>query len=242
MNDPRPTIRRSTATDRPYATSRRSLLAAAGAAVVGSVAGCTALGRERPEGVTLPPPENYDRLKEVDLPYPTYGDDLPEATVPGVLRGGEVSTREFVGERHLLLTFVYTRCTGICLGLGANLVQVQARAAEEGFSDEIALAATTFDPAHDTPERLRAWGKERGLDFAAGNVHLLRPGSPERARAVVEGTFGEAFEHRPEADMPFLHTGLILLANDRGVVERAYSGDPPNPKTVVDDVTALVEA
>ena len=32
------------------------------------------------------------------------------------------------------------------------------------------------------------------------------------------------------------------IAVFRGVVERAYSGDPPNPKTVVDHVTALVEA
>ena len=218
---------------------RRTVLASAGGAIAAGIAGCLSGGG--PENTTLAPPENYQQLKEADLPYPTYGDELPEATVPGVVHERPVSTREFVGERHLLLTFVYTRCQSICLNLGSNLVQVQAAAAGGGFTDEVAVGAISFDPEYDTPERLRTWGEERGLDYDLGNAYVTRPESEERARTVVEDTFGEAYEYNEDAGM-FLHTGLILLANDRGVVERAYAGDPPNPKTVVDDVEALVGA
>ncbi|AFK18232.1 SCO family protein [Haloferax mediterranei ATCC 33500] len=215
------------------------MLKTAGAAAITGVSGCLS-GQNRPKGVTLAPPDNYKNLKEADLPYPVYGEKLPEVTVPGVVSDRPVTTTDFVGERHLLLTFVYTRCEGICLNLGQNLVQVQARAAEAGFTDDIALGAITFDPEHDTPERLKSWGAERGFDYDLGNCYLMRPKSERRARAVVEDTFGEAYKHEEGAKMPFLHTGLIFLVNDEGVVERAYAGDPPKPTTVIEDVEALV--
>lgn len=223
--------------------TRRTALKTASTAVAAGLAGClNGEGNERPPDVTLAPPDNYDELQSADLPYPIYGEELPEASVPDILHDRPVSTREFVGERHLLLTFVYTRCSGICLGLGNILVQVQARAATEGYTDEVALAAISFDPEYDTPEQFRAWGEERGFDYDLGNAYLMRPESQQRARTVVEDTFGEAYQHEEGADMPFLHSGLVVLANDRGIVERAYAGDPPAPSTVVDHVEKLTEA
>jgi protein SCO1/2 len=220
--------------------TRRTALRTAGAAAVAGLAGCLGLGDDRPEDVTLAPPDNYDQLQEADLPYPVYGEDLPAAEVPGVVHGRPVSTREFVGERHLLLTFVYTRCTGICLGLGSNLVQVQAAASDSGYTDEVALGAISFDPSYDTPERLREWGAERGFDYDLGNAYLMLPESEQRAQTIVEERFGEAYQYEEGADMPFLHSGLVVLANDRGVVERAYAGEPPTASTIVDDVETLV--
>ena len=219
--------------------NRRTFLRAAGATTAVAVAGCLGFGRNRPPGVRLDPPENYERLRGADLAYPIYGDPLPEATLPDVSAGGTLSTRAFVGERHVLLTFIYTRCSGVCIGLTANLVQVQAAAAEAGRADEVALLATTFDPEHDTASVLRGYGEERGADYDAGNWHFLRPETPERAEAVVQDTFGDPFEENRGEGMAFLHRGLLLLANDEGYVERAYSGDPPNPATVVADFERL---
>jgi len=222
-------------------TNRRTVLKGLGAAATVGLAGCLSSGEDRPDDVVLAPPENYDALRDADLPYPIYGELVPEAAVPDVVSGQEISTRQFVDERALLLTFVYTRCEGICLSLGSNLVHAQAAAAEAGVSEEVALVAISFDPAHDTPERLRTWGRERGLDYDIGNAHILRPESPERARTVVEERFGEAYERNDQGEgMPFLHTGLILLVNEGDVVERAYAGEPPQPATVVDDLETLL--
>ncbi|MHB9286700.1 SCO family protein [Halobacteriales archaeon Cl-PHB] len=220
--------------------SRRTALKLTGTAALAGLAGCLGSADTGPAGVVLDAPDNYEALQEADLPYPIHGEDVPEATVPDVLRNEDVSTRGFVGESAMLLTFVYTRCEGICQSLGANLVQVQARAAEWGVSDDVALTAISFDPEYDTPERFRSWGANRGLDYDLDNAHLLRPESPARARTVVEDTFGEAYEANDKKGMPFLHTGLILLVNDGGVVERAYAGEPPQPKTVVEDVQTLL--
>lgn len=223
-------------------TKRRTFLRAAGVSTVAAVAGCLGFGQRRPEGVRLAPPENYERLREAELSHPIYGDPLPEATLPDALSGGQLSTRAFVGERHVLMAFIYTRCSGICIGLTADLVHVQAAAADDGLSNEVALVATTFDPSHDTPDVLREYGEERGVDYDAGNWHFLRPETPERAKTVVEDTFGDPFARNDGQGMAFLHRGLLLLANDGGYVERAYSGDPPNPATVVADFERLVGA
>ena len=76
-----------------------------------------------------------------------YSRAARSATVPAPLQDREFSTTEFVGQRHQMLTFVYTNCTTVCPGLTATLRHVQADSVEEGCADEVALLPTTFDPA-----------------------------------------------------------------------------------------------
>jgi protein SCO1/2 len=195
-----------------------------------------------PDTVDLPPPQNYERLREADVSYPIYGEELPGATVREPLLDEPMSTRAFVGERLTLLTFVYTRCGSICPALTANLVQVQADAAERGYSDRVALLPMTFDPEHDTPERLREFGRERGANVAAENWHFLEPATEARVQAVVVDTFGHPFQESPkEEGMPFLHNPMLILANERGYVERTYANTVPDASTVLEDVRTLVE-
>jgi protein SCO1/2 len=245
-------------------TRRRTVLRAAGAAALGvPLSGCTdAFGSDDTENVVLEPPENHERREDLDLPFPTYGEELPAATVPAPLQGRELSTREFVGDRHAMLTFIYTTCTTVCPGLTRALRHVQADAVEEGYADEFALMPTTFDPEYDTPERLRTYGREMGVDLEAGNWYFLRPETPERARKLVQETFGVAFEKGQPGDSDgdgaseqgadsdgshgghsrlFTHSSLVLLANEDGYVERAYNGQAPPPGTAIDDARALVE-
>lgn len=229
-------------TARTHATSRRTFLRAAGTAAVLGLAGCTRIGSGRPDGVHLDPPENYEQLEDAELPYPIYGEKLPDATLPSPTLDRDLRVREFVGDRVTFLTFVYTRCGGICPAEISNFVQVQARAAERGWSGDVALEAITFDPTYDTPERLDSFGADLGARYDQGNWFWLRPTSHERAKAVVQERYGEAFERNDGDGMPWLHRGLILLANEDGYVERAYSGKPPQPARMVADFEALMEA
>lgn len=236
---------------------RRTALRAGGATVAASLAGCTALGSlAGDDDLVLDPPENSERAEDVDLPYPEYGQELPEVTVPAPLHDREVTTTEFVGERHAMLTFVYTSCPGVCQGLTASLRRVQDDSVAEGYADEMAFLATTFDPEYDTPEVLREYGAEYGVDYDAGNWYFLRPEGHERAKAVVEETFGVAFELQGDGsgdgqdddeggehdhERQIVHSSLILLVNKGGLVERAYSGGPPAGRTEIEDARAVVE-
>ncbi|PAU82887.1 SCO family protein [Halorubrum salipaludis] len=229
---------------------RRTFLRSAGTAALGvSLAGCSGLplgSTGAAEDVALDPPENYEKRSDADLPYPIHGEELPEVSVPAPLHDREVSTREFVGDRHAMLTFVFARCSMTCPALTANLVQVQAESVAEGFADEMAFLPVTFDPEHDTAAELESYGEDRGVDREAGNWWFLRPEGDERARTVVTDAFGVAYEYIPKEDrdaenMAYVHTNLIVLANADGYVERAYTGQVPNPADVVDDVRTLRE-
>jgi len=229
-------------------TDRRTLLCGLGAAAGLSLAGCldaVPIGGGS-SNVVLDPPADERAGDDVDLPYATRGERLPEATVPAPLAGREVTTTEFVGERHTLLTFVFARCTMTCPMLTASLSAVQSASIDGGFADEFAFMPTTFDPEYDTPEVLEEYGRKRGVDFEAGNWWFLRPETEARAEEVVTDTFGVHYQFVPEEEremenMAYIHSNLVLLVNADGYVERAYGGEPPNSGDVVDDARRLHE-
>jgi len=216
---------------------RRTVLRATGATAIGaSVAGC--LGEGSPEGNVLSTPEDYERRKDVDLPYPIYGDNVPEVTVPAPLHDREVTTTEFVGDRHTMLTFIYTTCTDVCPFLVTALRRVQDDSVKDGYADEFAFMPITFDPEADTEEVLREYSDRMSVDREPGNWYFLRPETPERAKDVVQESFGVAFRGGAGS---YDHYGLVLLINKDGIVERAYRGSNPDPQTVADDARTLVE-
>ena len=234
--------------------SRRRAIAGGGAVLTTSLAGCLGSGifgsTGAHDGVVLDTPADYDSLKDAPIDYPIHGDEVPEATVPDVVTGAEISSRDFIGDRHTMSTFIFTRCPGACPALTSNLLQIQAAAAEHGYSDDIALLEYTFDPEYDTEELFYEYAESMGINLDVGNWYFLRPETEARAKEVVTETFGVWYdrltdEQREEMDMhddmAFQHENLILLVNKRGYVERAYEGSPPNPGTVVDDVNTLID-
>lgn len=178
---------------------RRSFLRATLVSSGFAVAGCLGDGTDETgsdQTVLGPPDREYD-VDPADLAHPGYGEELPDVTLPSVLHDTDIATREFVGSRETLLTFVFTRCPGPCPALTATLAQVQTTAADESFEDEIACLPTTFDPEYDTAERLQEFSEINGADPMAESWHVLRPESAERAQTVVGEEFGVAFEEVP---------------------------------------------
>lgn len=215
-----------------------------GAAGLGIVAAAGCLGEDGPTALDAPDDQLAD---PADLAYPAYGQELPDATLPSPIHDRDVSTREFVGDRHTLLTFLFTRCHEVCPALTANLAQVQTHAAEDDYSDDVALVPVTFDPVYDTEDVLREFTEARGADPTAENWQFLRPESDERAEEVIGETFGVPFQqtdaYTPDEgdthEMEFNHQSLTLLVNVDGYVERAYADGAPQPDVVLDDLTAV---
>lgn len=227
---------------------RRRFLAGVALAGGTTLAGC--LGDDSP--TALEPTEREELLDEAAIP--TNGDELPSATVDAPLHGDAVATDAFVGDRETLLTFIFTRCPGPCLTLTNSLAHVQTEAASAGYSDEVALMPTTFDPEHDTADVLAGFCEDRGADPHADNWYALRPETPDEAASVVNETFGVFFEEVPmdesthgdhgehgdqHDETTFNHTNLLVLANRDGYVERAYTGNPPSAADVLDDLETV---
>ena len=233
---------------------RRTYLGTVGIAGLTSVAGCLdgVVGGENsgngnadtgsPNTVLEPP--------EMDLSessHPSYGDELPSLSLPDPLIDETISTDQFEGERAVLMTFVYTNCPdGMCPALTLRLRRTQEVAAENGFSDDVALLEMTFDPERDTESKLRTFADEQGVDAEADNWHFLRPETYDEAKTIMTEDIGLPFKKTdaPQYDhleYMFPHYNLILLANKRGIVERAYpNGASIDPSKVVDDVETVV--
>ena len=225
---------------------RRYLQSIAAAGTTASVAGCLGVLTESgAEGTVLGPPE----LDLSEAAHPSYGDEMPEFTVPDPITGEDISTADFEGQRTILWTSFYTNCPdGVCPALILRLRRAQEVAAEGGYGDAAAFLAHTFDPERDTADVLRDYARQQGVDLHAGNWHFLRSESYEAGQELLEEQFGLVIEKRPAEDLEnleyqFPHYGLILLVNERGIVERAYpNGASVDVETVENDFEQVVTA
>src|SRR6202044_3176030 len=88
--------------------------------------------------------------------------------------GHAIHLAQFKG-KALLITFIYTRCPlpNFCPLVTRNFAQVeqQLKADPQMFA-KTQLLSVSFDPEHDTPERLRAYGATYiGSDAADAFAH-----------------------------------------------------------------------
>lgn len=217
---------------------RRRFLGTAGAVgAVGGLAGCLGFGDPNPDVVLDEPDRQFD---SADVPYPAWGERVPDVTLPAPLEDREVAVRNL--GTPALLTFFYSHCDTVCPRLISTLRNVQAHARSNGYADAVALAPITFDPERDTAERLRTYADEMNVVADGPAWHFLRPSSTARARAVVADAFGVAFERTEPADMDrymFAHAAMTLLVNGDGYVERAYRSKSPDPEAILADLETV---
>jgi protein SCO1/2 len=89
--------------------------------------------------------------------------------------GQEVSYGEFFRDVPCVVVFFYTRCDNPwkCSLTITKLARLQRALRERGLSEQVKTAAITYDPDSDLPQRLRAYGQERGINFTK-NDRMLR--------------------------------------------------------------------
>ena len=90
--------------------------------------------------------------------------------------GAAITFAEFFRGHPSIVLFFYTRCDNPqkCSLTIAKLARVQNLLMERGLFDRVRTAAITYDPAFDSPERIRGYGKSRGVQMGAGH-RMLRP-------------------------------------------------------------------
>jgi len=234
---------------------KRTLLASVGSGVALSLSGCMGMlgsGSDGGSNTYLDAQEWDDVDDPSKLPFPTHGQALPSSTLPAPLRDDtEISIPEDF-ETDLLVTFIYTTCMTMCPRLTALMAQTQDYAREEGYTDEVSFVETTFDPARDDAEAFREWADDHRVEMDDGNWYFLRPETEDRAKEVVQDEYGVYFDKTEPEDMDaymFQHTGVILLANKQGYVERTYKlqaqRNPESPRVsrqeINDDLATLRE-
>ena len=129
--------------------------------------------------------------------------------------GVEVSLqRDVVGDRIVVMDFVYTTCTTVCPVLSAIFSQVQNQLGDR-LGAEVVMVSMSVDPNRDTPARLKKYAERLG----AGDNWLWLTGRQQTVTEVLEelGAYTPNF-----AD----HPSMVLVGDGRSGQWARFIGFP----------------
>jgi protein SCO1/2 len=109
--------------------------------------------------------------------------------------GGRKALVPLLRERASLLAFFYTRCMNPAkCSLSITRLAAFARFCQSGPGGDLNVLAFTYDNAHDRPDRLLAYGRDRGFPFGArARMLRCRSGwSALKAQLALRVGYGEA--------------------------------------------------
>jgi protein SCO1/2 len=140
-------------------------------------------------------PPDTSATQKVDLKIPDLAlvdqDGKPVRFYTDLVRG-----------KVVMINFIFTSCTTICPPMGATFGKVQELLGDRAGKD-VHLISVSVDPATDTPQRMKAWGKK----FGAAPGWTLVTGDRETVVQLLKGLG----VYTPNIND---HTPLVLAGND----------------------------
>lgn len=140
--------------------------------------------------------------------------------------------------KAVLVSFVYTTCTGTCPATTATMVRVQRALRQAGlWGTEVAFVSITLDPARDTPEALAHYARTFGADRSAW---YFLTGPADEVAGVID-RWGMWAKVGPSGVLD--HPSRIFLVDPNGRQREIYNLTFLKPEAVLEDVrTVLSEA
>lgn len=161
---------------------RRSLLRSALLALCATLVGAAAAAHElHPHGRDAPPGAVKVRGLDTNL-------------VDHDGRGVNVQ-RDVIGDRIVVVSFVYTSCTTVCPLVASVFSDLQTRLGERVGRD-VVLVTITVDPLRDTPAQLKAYAGR----FGAGPGWRWLTGAPVAVNELLKGlgAYAPDFTQHPQ--------------------------------------------
>lgn len=166
---------------------------------------------------------DYQRL-EVNEPAPAFSLVNQD--------GRRVSLGDFRG--HVVVaTFMYTHCTDVCPLLLQSLVFAE-RKLTEAERERVRFVAISVDPGRDTPGRLKAYMKARGLN--AGRWTLLTGSVTEATQVATD--YGVVVRPAPRGD--FVHNSVFIVIDGNGRERAELHGLATPVDAIVREVRQLL--
>jgi protein SCO1 len=135
----------------------------------------------------------------------------------------------------VLVSFVYTTCTGVCPGTTQAIVRVQNSLKEAKlWGQSVEFVSITLDPRRDTPEVLRQYARLFRADPVAW--HFLT-GPPDQVQSVITA-WGMWVKALPTGALD--HPSRTFLLDPHGHQREIYSLEFLKPETVLKDVRGLL--
>jgi protein SCO1 len=135
----------------------------------------------------------------------------------------------------VVIAMGYTSCKDICPMIVADMVAIEDRAKEVSLPP-IRFAFFSFDSAVDTPERLTAYARDRGLDLP--NWALFN--GDETAVRELAAVLG--VRYRRDASGGFDHSAIISILDADGRIVAQQLDVQANTEDMVKKISALFKA
>jgi protein SCO1/2 len=178
-----------------------------------------------------------DYTPTVSYHIPAPGDAVPDFKLRNQ-DGRQIHLGQFKG-KSLVITFIYTRCPSpdFCPRVTRNFAALENQlAANPSLFAKSHLLSISFDPEHDTPERLRAYGVTyigNNAKNAFAHWEFAVPDKPVLAEMAKFFDLGMT----TEADSTITHTLSTTLIGPNGKVVRYYPGNEWTPEQVLADLS-----
>ena len=219
--------------------------------LIGSVLVTDASGEETAPSGSLRPEQALPRSASFDYEVPEPGTYtlpvLKEASDGEVLDalGRKQSLRDLARGRITVLSFIYTRCASAnaCPRATGMLKQVHRLSERDpSLAGALRLVTLSFDPIHDTPERMAKYAAWSRTEKPAAEWHFLTTPS-EQKLAPILAAYDQAVDRRANMDDPlgpYFHPVRVYLIDRQGRVRNIYSFGTLDPRLVVTDIRTLL--
>ncbi|MGA3264020.1 MAG: SCO family protein [Terracidiphilus sp.] len=177
-----------------------------------------------------------DYRPAVSYHVPAPGDAVPDFKLRNQ-DGRLIHFGQFRGQA-LLVTFIYTRCPSpeFCPRVTRNFAAVEkALAADAALDAKTHLICVSFDPEHDTPERLRAYGAAYIGSDAKSAFADWDFAAPEKPVLLEMAKFFD-LGFTNEADGTITHSLSTTLIGPDGKVAHFYPGNEWTAEQILADV------
>lgn len=166
---------------------------------------------------------------------------LPRITLaPGLAltdQNGARLTNEDLRGKIVLYNFTYTNCAAPCPQTSDTMRAVQDHLGEIDAGDiPIALVTISFDPARDTPEKLRAYAKQIGADAARWRIAT---GDATRLKYALGGGFN--LYYAPNLDGTFTFDPMFVLVDGWGIIRAYYKTATPTTDRLTRDIRLIAQ-
>lgn len=132
--------------------------------------------------------------------------------------------------------FVYTSCPDVCPPMTANMVKLQKKVKDENIKN-VQFVSFSVDPAVDSPEKLRAYAKQYGVNTK--NWTFLTGYSQSDIENFALKNY-KAFVKKPEKGDEVIHGTDFYLVGPDGKIKKYYDGLKDIPfDEIISDIKVL---
>ncbi len=174
--------------------------------------------------VAAPNPNNP--VPPVNENFAQIGSDLTDFSLTNQ-DGAKISAKDFKG-KALAITFIYSRCPlpEYCILMSKNFSDLANQLNDNAeLKDKIRLLSISFDPANDTPAKLKQYGlgylgKNAKPDFT---VWQLATGKDEEVKKIAD-SFGLRYEVDQNDKTQFNHSLRTIVISPEGKITKIFPG------------------